>query len=144
MREDLGFQSYIQTRKSIVSQYCTDLTGIKTSDLSQKGHPISEVFRTVRSKYGGRTPWASWGDWDKNKLASECSLERIEHPFSSVHYNLKNLFGILVGNKKEIGLMSAINQMKMEFKGDHHSAYDDALNTARLFCEVLKDARNIK
>lgn len=139
-RPDFGYRSYIKPVRTSVSEFCTQLTGIKQSDVDN-AKSVTEVFAEIQAKYSKNAVWASWGQWDYQIVKRVCRELGIENPFPKQHYNLKNLDSILNGRRKELGLMAALNEDNMSFQGSQHDAYDDALNTALKIIKTFRRNR---
>lgn len=137
VREDISFSSLIINRKTEVSDFCTELTGITQQMIKEKGKDFADVCNTISKYYSQKYPSASWGNYDLVKLTSQCKEYSIPTPFGKTHYNLKNLYAILTGDRNEKGLTNALKERKMEFKGKQHSALDDAINTALIMRDVF-------
>lgn len=85
-----------------ISPYCQSLTGISGSDLKEAPN-LSRVFELLREEYQTRSrPWASWGAKTKSLIEKECLDKDIPFPFTSRYIDLKMLFTVRNGMKKEI------------------------------------------
>lgn len=139
VREDIAFSSLIINRKTEISEFCTELTGITQQMIKERGKDFADVCNTISKFYSKKYPSASWGNYDDTKLKLQCDEYGIEFPFGKTHHNLKNLYALLTGDRNEKGLANALKERKMEFKGTQHCALDDAINTALVFANVLKE-----
>lgn len=137
VREDICYASLVINKKTHISDFCTDLTGITQEMIDKDGKDFSVVCAEIEKYYSKKYPWGSWGNYDLNKMNIQCSQYGIQVPFGSTHYNIKNLFSLLTGNRNEFGLEKALKQRKMSFKGRQHSALDDAINSAYVLRDVL-------
>jgi len=137
VREDISFSSLIINRKTEISDFCTELTGITQQMIKENGKDFGDVCNTIGKFYSIKYPHGSWGNYDIVKLQSQCKEYGVDFPFGKTHYNLKNLYAILTGDRNEKGLGKALKERKMEFKGKQHSALDDAINTALLMRDVF-------
>ena len=131
-------RSYIvRPRYSKVSQFCTDLTGYTWDDV-KCGMPFPDACNKVAKEMGTRNRvWASWGDYDRKHFLRECKARNASYPFSDTHFNVKTLFMLTYGEKKNVGLGKAINMIGAEFIGTPHKGEDDAYNTAVVLKHLL-------
>lgn len=139
---DRCWRSFIRPRKTTVSDYCQELTGITQADLEKYGKPFDEVMNTVRNNFSRNYPYAGWGEYDGKMIDKTCREYGIKSPFSSRYINLKTLSCLLLGYKKECGLASVMKQENIIQEGKQHRALDDAINTAKVFLKAAKVKRN--
>lgn len=130
---------------SAVSEFCTELTTL-TQVQVDTGISFKEACRILKKKYKSpERTWASYGDYDRAKFVQQCADFDLPYPFSDRHINVKNLFAVVHGLKREVGMAKAleIRQMALE-EGTHHRGDDDAWNTAKLLSELLLHGRSIQ
>jgi inhibitor of KinA sporulation pathway (predicted exonuclease) len=137
VRKDLAYTSYVKPLRTEISEYCTNLTGIKASDVADAPDP-SHVFKEILEKYTANSVWGSWGKYDFHLIDKTCKTLGIANPFPDNYYNLKNTYSLLNGFRKEMGLDKALSEESLSFEGNKHDAYWDAVNTAKLMLKVLK------
>ncbi len=126
---------------SEVSEFCTKLTTIKPEDLKD-GISLEEACRILSEKFkSAERRWASWGDFDRSQFSRECKEKGVKYPFGLGHLNVKTLFSITHGLRKELGMEAALQKIKAPLEGIHHRGCDDAWNIARVLCHTLKNAR---
>ncbi len=134
-------------QKSIISQFCTDLTTITQEMLDKSGIAFKKACSILRDKYNtNNRVWMSWGDYDRRQFDRQCSRIRhtdpfdtdAQYPFGPTHINMKNLFAIEMGLSREVGMDAALKMLKMELDGTHHRGMDDARNIAQIACQILK------
>ncbi|HSJ56512.1 MAG TPA: 3'-5' exonuclease [Anaerolineae bacterium] len=126
---------------SRVSDYCHDLTTLNQEEV-EGGMTLADACRILRDEYRGRSrAWASWGDYDRKQLRRECQAKGIEYPFGDRHINVKTLFALVRGLKKEAGLDTALEMLGFPLEGTHHRGADDAWNIARILVWLLDAAR---
>ena len=137
-----GLQNEIDGQRfkyPIISDYCTNLTGITKNKLMKQGKTFDEAIKELKKYYPTSAPWMSWGMYDCSMLDHECVVHNVTYPFKrGNHLNLKNLFGLVRKSKKGIGLRKALEVLGMEFEGSQHSGKDDAYNTGRIAKELFK------
>ena len=138
------FQSLIKPRYTELTDYCTDITGITSAQLS--GAPtlpevMGDLARWLATLPAKPNCLYSWGKFDAKQLTFDTGSERwhIDLPLPE-HHNAKKLFQKRhIKKGKQVGLMKALELVGLEFKGRHHSALDDARNVARLLRYFTSD-----
>lgn len=125
---------------SIVSEFCTELTGISELQ-AERGYLFPEFCNILKSEYPKLRDctWASWGDYDRVQFGRNCELYKVKFPFGRTHINVKNLFALKYGLEKEVGITKALAKLAMSFEGRHHDAMDDASNAARILRILLSN-----
>jgi len=129
---------YICPQKSKITSYCTQLTGISFADVENA--PLFPcVMELLFEQYElSRRPWVSWGDYDREQFIKMASIYNTRYFFGKSHINLKCEFALLMGLKREIGLVEATKRMGIGFEGTNHDGLDDAINTARIYIEIVR------
>jgi len=131
----------VRPEASSISPYCTALTTL-TQEEVDTGLSLAEACRILRDEYLGRDRlWASYGDYDRNKLQQQCHERSIEYPFGKGHLNVKTLFALVHNLRREVSLDKAMAIMGFPLEGWHHRGSDDAWNIARLLGAILQRAR---
>jgi inhibitor of KinA sporulation pathway (predicted exonuclease) len=123
--------------RSKLSKFCTGLTTI-TQHEADDGMSLEKAFHILRQDYQSlKRPWVSWGYFDKSFLELQAKEFALEYPMSTEYINLKNLFAIKTGLRKEIGLAKAMKKLGLTMEGQQHRGKDDAWNTAAILQYVL-------
>lgn len=137
---------FVTPHYSKISEYCEKLTGISQTMLDQESSiSFEDACRKLRYEYNSdQYMWASYGDYDCYMFARQCKREHVKYPFSKTHMNVKNLFALLHQFQTEVGMTEALRYMEISLEGNHHRAGDDAYNIAKLFAQLLNDARGEK
>lgn len=125
------------TSNSILSSFCTELTGISQAEIDtalQFPEAISG-FDAWLSKHQWRA-WASWGAYDRKQLKAE----RDRHGLAPMlldtpHLNLKRPWRKSTKHQKQ-GLRAALSFHGHQFEGTAHRALDDTLNICRLIPHI--------
>lgn len=134
----------VQPRNSKVSEFCTSLTTL-TQEMVDEGIPFEDACKRLRREYKSQErTWASWGDYDRRQFERQCGRKEFsaaKYPFGVTHLNLKNLFAVALGLDREVGMEKALEMLNLDLEGTHHRAVDDALNIARIACEILEKNR---
>ncbi|MET3289308.1 UNVERIFIED_CONTAM: inhibitor of KinA sporulation pathway (predicted exonuclease) [Brevibacillus sp. OAP136] len=83
----------------------------------------------------------SWGPDDKREFMRNCELHHLQTDLMNKHLDFQKIVSDLAGLAKgqQIGLLTAVAWAGLPFEGVHHSALDDARNTANLFVHVYKN-----
>ncbi len=131
----------VKPERSLVSAFCTDLTTLTQSQVDQ-GISFERACRVLRRKYSApNRVWASYGDYDRRQFEIQCAMSGIEYPFGPSHINIKNLFAIVYGLRREVGLVQALKTLDLPLEGTHHRGVDDAWNTAAILSRLLMERR---
>ncbi len=128
----------IRPQYSKVSQFCTELTGITPEEV--KGEKtFSQVCDMIKERFPHlkNYTWGSYGDYDRRHLKEMSDLYKRAYLFGGTHINIKNLFALKCGLKKEVGMRKALRILNKELVGQHHNALDDALNITEIFKACL-------
>lgn len=137
VRKDLSYVSYVKPLRTEVNNYCANLTGIKPEDVIN-ADTIPIVFDKISKLYTKDSIWGSWGKFDERLLEKSSEIYGVDFPLPDNYYNLKNMFSLLNGMRKEMGLKKALLEENLSAVGFEHDAYWDALNTAKLTLKMLK------
>lgn len=134
-----SFSSFVKPLKSpTLTAFCKNLTKIQQSDIDSAPTFVNAYykFEDFCLKYSDRT-FASWGNYDFNKLISECRKNKIDFMFSE-GVNLKEQFALTQGVRgKGPGLSAALASCDLRFIGTLHRGIDDARNIARMIPYAL-------
>lgn len=114
-----------------LTDFCKELTGITQEqvDAADSWEEVSASLQSFLSSLGVEYPtvWASWGDFDRNKIARECETKNVVNPLPVQHINLKDADFDLCGRDRQIGLGLALRERKLPFPGKQHRAVCDAI-----------------
>jgi len=117
-----------------LSEFCTNLTTIKQSDVDN-----ADYFPAVVERFKN---WinveedfflCSWGFYDKNQLIKDSQLFHLETDWLKNHISLKHQFTSIKKLKRDVGMKEALKIEKMRPEGTHHRGIDDARNIAKVF-----------
>lgn len=125
----------VRPQFSKISSFCIALTNIRQKDV-EGGVSFNEACKDIQSRYSTkRRTWASWGDYDRKQFERQCADFRFDtkYPFGPTHLNIKNLFAIHYGLRRECSVIEALRYLNWEFEGNLHRGGDDAHNIARIF-----------
>lgn len=132
----------VRPARSDVGAFCTQLTTLTQSQVAH-GMPLADALHILQHEYSSRERlFASWGDYDRGQFQRNCNDYGLNYPFGPTHLNIKNLFSIMLGLPKELGIPEACQQLRISMEGVHHRGVDDAWNIAKIFCELIRRFRN--
>ena len=128
----------VKPEHSKISSFCTQLTTLTQEMINKSGFDFRKACEILRKEYKSELrTWASWGDYDRVQIERDCKLKNIKNPMNRTHINLKNLFAIRHGLKKEVGLPQACEMLNIKFEGTLHRGSDDANNIAKIALTLL-------
>ena len=125
----------VKPEKTIVTRYCTELTGLSVDDLA-KAPSLQTAFLQLEHwlDHCELKPdyWMSWGVFDAQLINQECANKNIKVTLPA-HHCAKTLFQKrLLPKRRRVGLKKALDICGLRFEGRPHRALNDALNVARL------------
>lgn len=127
----------IKPQNSRVSKFCTKLTTL-TQEIVDQGTTFQAAMEILRRNYKSEDRlFVSWGDYDRKMFERNCRDFGAKYPFGPRHLNLKNLFAVLNGLEREVGLESALPYYNLKLEGTHHRGIDDAKNIAKIFQNIV-------
>jgi inhibitor of KinA sporulation pathway (predicted exonuclease) len=127
------FTTFIQPKlHPTLTTFCTELTTIKQYDVdTAPDFPLAaERFSQWLSSYSNYL-FCSWGNYDRNHLASDSLRYEIDNPIQAPHLNIKKRFAKQM-KIKPMGMQRALDLVDIELTGTHHRGIDDARNIALL------------
>lgn len=131
----------IRPQKSTISSFCAKLTGWTQVQVNQ-GMSFAEACAEIRKKYKTKNrAWASYGNYDLKMFQKQCQCYEVEYPFSDQHLNVKEMFNIMNGGSKPLGLGAALKKLNLAFEGIPHRGKDDAYNIAKLVSYIIEKGR---
>ncbi|MFT7812076.1 ERI1 exoribonuclease 2 [Arapaima gigas] len=154
------FHTYVQPQEhSTLSDFCTELTGIKQEQVEagvplqiclplftrwletlQREKNIVFVKNNVCPPTAYPCAFVTWSDWDLGVcLQNECKRKQICKPEQLNRWiDLRATYKLFY-NRKPKGLNGALQDLGIEFSGREHSGLDDARNTAHLAWRMITD-----
>jgi len=134
------FSKFVKpTINPILSDFCKKLTSISQSDVdrSKSFAYIGQEFMDWIGVDDEEYCLISWGKYDKEQLASDCKIHKMETEWLQHHYNLKPAYKNLKKESQEQGLKKVVKNEGFEFTGIHHRAISDAENLAKVFIKYI-------
>nr|DBA20320.1 TPA: hypothetical protein GDO54_016027 [Pyxicephalus adspersus] len=161
------FHTYVQPQEHpILSEFCTDLTGIKQQQVddgvplkiclsqfsnwikklqNEKGFIFPNVLPDPSSTEPKMCAFVTWSDWDLGVcLLYECKRKQLRKPEILSSWIDLRLTYKLFYNRRPKGLNGALQDVGIEFSGREHSGLDDSRNTARLAWKMICDGCVLK
>lgn len=140
------FSQYVKpTIKPLLSQFCTELTGItqekvssaKTIDLVYKEH-VEWLNKNVPK--GSDFVFATCGAWDlKTQLPREIFNKKLKsNKYYSKYINVKDEYEYFY-NIKAKGMVEMLFHLNIPMTGRHHSGIDDTRNIAKIMLKMISD-----
>ena len=131
----------VKPEYSEISEFCKQLTTLTQEQVTQ-GITFPEAYSFLRKKYLSKERiWASYGDYDRSQFQRQCQSRSITYPFGNRHINVKSLLAIVYALPSEVGMVQALDLLKLTLEGTHHRGRDDAWNIARILSKLLFQAR---
>lgn len=127
--------------RSEISEFCRTLTGLTPEMLADAGTLADAVAILKKDYLTKERLWASWGDYDRRQFERVCKELEVAFPFGTSHLNVKTLFAVGVGLKREVGMAEAYQHLGWQIEGVHHHGDDDAWNIAGVLCLLLRRMR---
>ncbi|KAI9525673.1 hypothetical protein NQZ68_006222 [Dissostichus eleginoides] len=158
------FHTYVQPQeRPLLSEFCTELTGIKQMQV-EAGIPLQIclsrfnrwlqkmqvekglVFPNGQQKSSAPSPsqkpcaFVTWSDWDLGVcLQYECKRKQLHKPdVLNSWIDLRGTYRMFY-DKKPKGLNGALQDLGIQFAGREHSGLDDSRNTACLAVRMMRD-----
>jgi inhibitor of KinA sporulation pathway (predicted exonuclease) len=134
-----SFHSYVRPIFQI-SKRTKQLTQVKIPDtwLAKRFPYVHQNF----IKWIGKEDFVlcSWGPDDQRVFIRNCELHKLGTNWLKKHVDFQKIYSNFLGLPKgqQIGLVKALEREGLTFEGIHHSAKDDARNTAILFVKVYQ------
>lgn len=129
----------VKPERSIVSDFCTELTTITQNLVDKEGIAFTEACRILKNEYDAHArPWASFGAYDLKQFQRQCTELKIAYPLGPSHINVKTLFALKYQLGHETGMAGALEMLNIPLEGTHHRGVDDAKNIAKILHRILQ------
>jgi inhibitor of KinA sporulation pathway (predicted exonuclease) len=129
---------FVRPRLHPITPFCTRLTTI-TAEMVESALPFPAAAARLAAFAPGAL-FCSWGNYDRNQLATDAARHGIAPPLGPEHWNLKIAFSEALGVRRGLGNHSALARVGLTAHGTHHRGIDDARNIARLLPWCLRRA----
>lgn len=131
---------YVRPKKCEISSYCKKLTGITFETIKEKGRPFDHTINTIQKEFSPQNKiYYAWGN-DKHPIIETCAEFGITNPFLNI-IDLGIMYRQFFNIKQKTSLQNAIKHLGLEFEGNAHDAEVDAINTARVYMEIVRRIR---
>jgi len=144
VNQSLSTYKWFLDPKEPIFEFITQLTGICNQDISDYAVPHEQVAKEIGEIITKRNCFVNpvtWGGGDSLELKAEFKDRGISFPhFGRRWIDVKTWYSLhmlAMGKKPSGGLSSGLGSFKLQFEGSPHRADVDALNTLRLFFEIL-------
>lgn len=117
-----------------------DLIMLSMEDL-KKGKPFKQVAEDFLKwcEEGGEYIFGTWGSMDLTELQRNCKYFNIEYNFPKpfIYYDIQKLYSRCFSDgKQRVSLETAVTEQMLEKDIPFHSAFDDAIYTARILQKI--------
>jgi inhibitor of KinA sporulation pathway (predicted exonuclease) len=138
------FASYVRPKRArMLNKRTTRMTKIRPEDVRSQDD-FAKVWKRFLQWIGEEEYFLlTWGPTDIHTLLQNCKLHHVSLEWLRNYNDLQAEFGRLQALKNQSGLMEALEALQLQPIGAHHSAVDDARNTAQIF-KALYDRLQLK
>jgi inhibitor of KinA sporulation pathway (predicted exonuclease) len=127
-----SFQSFVKPkRNNQLSNYCKSLTHIKQEQVDNALSPKDALSNFLT--WAGEAIFASWGDFDSKIIQKELHKNKIYETAIIEFVNLQRMYMAVRKLPSAISLVDALKKERIENEVEQHRAYDDALNTYKIY-----------
>lgn len=134
-----------------INPFITELTGIKQEQVDNEGILMEEAYIKLVDFFNEHKPFINaitWGGGDVQEVKDQVGhVESHPWPFGRRWIDTKTLFvswRFSQGEPIQGGLAKSMTKVGLKFEGRKHDALDDAKNTFKMYCRMLKLFRPIK
>jgi len=130
-----------------LTDYIIQLTGITEQDLADKGMTLQEGYEklvALHNKYNCMRNPLTWGGGDSAELREQLGLTDGNYIFGRRWLDMKTIYQMWRLSQREklqSGLAKSLTRLGINFQGRKHNATDDARNTFKMACALLKKFR---
>lgn len=128
------FDTFVRpTFHPAISDYCTQLTSIKQSDV-QDAPEFAEAMSKFETWCGEDVLFMSWGFYDKSQIIRECNRKRYKGKMPQLitnHISAKHKI-MALENLGKLSFGAVLKRFKLEFEGTPHRGIDDTRNIVKV------------
>jgi len=137
---EASHQLYVFPTRSVISPFCTELTGITQQIVREKGlaFPVAWDRLEELCREANTGTWASWGDFDRVELLRATAYYKEDWILPRTHFNIKQLEATASGRDRGVGQKRAAQAAGIEWEGRNHCGRDDAIMAARVLLDIWK------
>lgn len=138
-----GPEILVFPERSTVTKFCTSLTSITPKMVAPENGaiPFVHAMRMMDGYHAKDRTWASYGDFDRKMIMSQCFETGVKYPFGPRHINVKSLIALCQNWSNEVGMTKALELLNITHTGKHHRGSDDAENIAKILAHILNEYR---
>jgi inhibitor of KinA sporulation pathway (predicted exonuclease) len=128
-----AFNTFIRPcRHTSLTKFCIELTSIEQQNVDSAPSYVDAIglFQTWLAQYENYL-FCSWGNYDRNHLASDSVYHNVQNPISAPHLNIKKSFA-KKQKTRAMGMQFALQLVGEPLSGNHHRGIDDATNMVKL------------
>lgn len=147
--EILEKRSWIIDPKEPINPRIEKLTGLSDKLVRECGQSLEEAYEDIEGIYKEHSPFMNpltWGGGDSQTLRKQLGLSKDDRfVFGRRWIDVKTVYQayqLAQGVKFQSGLSKSMNRLGLQFEGRKHDAMWDAINTFRLYCELLRRIRH--
>lgn len=135
------FNTYVKPVYGSISEKITRITGISNETVAHADTFCAAMYKLY--SWAGKDDITTfcWSDSDYKQLWDEVYIKARNHDeyrtFLKTFVDLQAGLDRILGSRKSLSLDAAMHLCHLKFKGQRHSAYADALNTARILNKVF-------
>ncbi|KEO80951.1 3'-5' exonuclease [Tumebacillus flagellatus] len=128
------FASFVRPKRArMLNKRTVRMTKIRPEDV-RTSEDFAKVWKKFLQWIGDEEYFLlTWGPTDIRTLLANCKMHRVPLAWLRNYNDLQAEFGRLQELKNQTGLMEALEALQLKPIGAHHSAVDDARNTAQIF-----------
>ncbi|XP_014662783.1 PREDICTED: 3'-5' exoribonuclease 1-like [Priapulus caudatus] len=135
----------------VLSEFCTELTGITQEQVSVADY-FPAVLKRVNSwmlqhglGVGADFAIVTDGPWDMARfLRGQCELSQISYPtWAKKWINIRKTFGNFYGVSR-VRMTTMLDLLGLQLEGRHHSGLDDSRNIAHVLLIMLRDGAEVR
>jgi len=144
------YRWYVNPKEEI-TEYITNLTGITNDDIRKEGVSLKTAYEVLCDVYAQHRPFMNpltWGGGDSQALREQLGIGKNQYfVFGRRWIDVKTVYQAWrhsQGEGPRSGLAKSMLRLGLKFDGRKHDALDDAINTFRVYCELLRRFKNVK
>lgn len=137
------YQSFVNpTMNNKLSYFIKKLTKIQQADINNARNFI-QVYDEFLNWMGEDVIIVTWGNEDKRFMTHDLELHNIVNQIENKFKNIQVGISRMLLSENDLGLKSALEKLDIYQEGNAHRAFDDALNTAKIFIKTFNVIKNI-
>lgn len=134
------FQRFVKpTLHPQLSHFCRELTNIDQVDINRANTfpSVIDSFIDWIDIWDEEYLLCAWGNFDQKIFQRDCALHNLEDDWTDNYLNVRRQYFDLKRIHQPRGLKKSVKMEGFEWDGDHHRAFDDAQNLAKIFQKYI-------